>query len=136
MQTGAPFESVKLTAFGKKQLLFANILTKAREAALQMQEGKTIMYIPAAGEWRPFGRPMKKRPVSSVILDKGISEMALNDIREFCKSSGWYSERGIPYRRGYLLHGPPGCGKSSFITALAGEWMQVRTSVILGFVHE
>jgi len=28
---------------------------------------------------------------------------------------------GIPYRRGYLLHGPPGCGKSSFISALAGE---------------
>lgn len=22
---------------------------------------------------------------------------------------------------GYLLHGPPGCGKSSYITALAGE---------------
>jgi len=32
-----------------------------------------------------------------------------------------YRERGIPYRRGYLLHGPPGCGKSSFIMALAGE---------------
>lgn len=30
-------------------------------------------------------------------------------------------DAGIPYRRGYLLHGPPGCGKSSFITALAGE---------------
>lgn len=29
--------------------------------------------------------------------------------------------QGIPYRRGYLLYGPPGCGKSSFITALAGE---------------
>lgn len=28
---------------------------------------------------------------------------------------------GIPYRRGYLLYGPPGCGKSSYITALAGE---------------
>ena len=22
-----------------------------------------------------------------------------------------YLDRGIPYRRGYLLHGPPGCGK-------------------------
>ena len=33
----------------------------------------------------------------------------------------WYHERGIPYRRGYLLHGPPGCGKSSFIYALAGH---------------
>ena len=32
-----------------------------------------------------------------------------------------YVERGIPYRRGYLLHGPPGSGKTSFITALAGE---------------
>lgn len=28
---------------------------------------------------------------------------------------------GIPYRRGYLLHGPPGSGKSSFIQALAGH---------------
>jgi ATP-dependent Zn protease len=31
-----------------------------------------------------------------------------------------YVDRGIPYRRGYLLHGPPGSGKSSFIAALAG----------------
>ena len=28
---------------------------------------------------------------------------------------------GIPYRRGYLLHGPPGSGKTSYIQALAGE---------------
>ena len=32
-----------------------------------------------------------------------------------------YIDRGIPYRRGYLMHGPPGCGKSSFVAALAGE---------------
>jgi len=31
----------------------------------------------------------------------------------------WLS--GIPYRRGYLLHGPPGSGKTSFIQALAGS---------------
>jgi chaperone BCS1 len=30
-------------------------------------------------------------------------------------------DQGIPYRRGYLLHGPPGSGKSSFIQALAGS---------------
>lgn len=31
-----------------------------------------------------------------------------------------YSNRGIPYRRGYLLYGPPGTGKSSLSFAIAG----------------
>lgn len=33
-----------------------------------------------------------------------------------------YITRGIPYRRGYLFHGPPGTGKTSFISALAGHF--------------
>ena len=79
------------------------------------------MYIPAGAEWRPFGHPRKRRPISSVTLDQNLSEFILQDIKEFISTPAWYNDRGIPYRRGYLLHGPPGCGKSSFITALAGE---------------
>jgi chaperone BCS1 len=44
----------------------------------------------------------------------------VEDVQDFLSSSKWYYERGIPYRRGYLLYGPPGTGKSSFIQALAG----------------
>lgn len=29
-------------------------------------------------------------------------------------------DKGIPYRRGYLLYGPPGTGKTSFTEAVAG----------------
>lgn len=35
-------------------------------------------------------------------------------------SSHLLIDKGIPYRRGYLLHGAPGSGKTSFIQALAG----------------
>lgn len=51
----------------------------------------------------------------------GVAESILADVRRFLSSATWYFARGIPYRRGYLLHGPPGCGKSSFVMALAGE---------------
>ena len=45
----------------------------------------------------------------------------MKDVQDFLSSGKWYYDRGIPYRRGYLLHGPPGSGKSSFIQAFAGE---------------
>jgi chaperone BCS1 len=117
---GVPWESVTLTALGRNRAIYFEILDEARKLAIQKQEGKTIMYTALGSEWRQFGYPRKKRPISSVILDRGISERILGDLKEFIGNPQWYMDRGIPYRRGYLLHGPPGCGKSSYITALAG----------------
>ena len=121
LHMGVPWETVTLTAFGRNKQLYFEILEDARKLALQATEGKTIMYTAMGPEWRQFGHPRRRRPLSSVVLDKGVSETILSDCREFIDNSQWYADRGIPYRRGYLLHGPPGCGKSSFITALAGE---------------
>lgn len=121
LQHGIPWETVTLTSIGRNKGLYFDILDEARKAALKTNEGKTIMYTAMGGEWRQFGYPRKRRPLTSVILDQGISESILSDCREFITNPQWYTERGIPYRRGYLLHGPPGCGKSSYIMALAGE---------------
>jgi len=40
----------------------------------------------------------------------------------FFKSRDFYVSHGIPYKRGYLLFGAPGCGKSSLVSALAGKF--------------
>ncbi|XP_030383526.1 mitochondrial chaperone BCS1 [Scaptodrosophila lebanonensis] len=121
IQMGVPWESVTLTALGRNKQIYFEILEDARQLALQSTEGKTIMYTAMGAEWRPFGHPRRRRPTSSVVLDNGISQKIIADCQDFINNSSWYTQRGIPYRRGYLLYGPPGCGKSSFITALAGE---------------
>lgn len=121
LHMGIPWETVTLTAFGKNKGMFFSILEDARQMALRQHEGKTIMYTAMGAEWRQFGHPRKRRPLNSVILDTGIAERILGDVKDFIGNPSWYGSRGIPYRRGYLLYGPPGCGKSSFITALAGE---------------
>jgi chaperone BCS1 len=87
----------------------------------QMQEGKTTIYNAMGPDWQTFGDAKRKRPLESVILERGVKERIVEDVQAFLKARTWYLDRGIPYRRGYLLYGPPGTGKSSFIQALAGH---------------
>lgn len=66
----------------------------ARQLALKEQEGKTIMYTALGSDWRQFGHPRKRRPLSSVVLDSGIAERIVSDVKEFIGNPGWYRERG------------------------------------------
>ena len=64
-------------------------------------------------------RPARK--LESIVLPEHEASSILQDCQNFLKDDEWYNDRGIPHRRGYLLHGLPGCGKSSLVGALAGE---------------
>lgn len=121
IQTGKPWETVTLTTLYSKQHIFEDLFSEAHRLAQQSTEGKTIMYTSRSTSWDEFGEPRRKRPIESVVLDKGVKEHIVGDVKEFLESGKWYYDRGIPYRRGYLLHGRPGSGKSSLVQALAGE---------------
>lgn len=121
LQTGKPWETVTLTTLYSQRQVFEDLFKEAHQLAQQSTEGKTIVYTSRSTSWNEFGEPRRKRPLDSVILDDGIKERIVDDVKEFLQSGKWYYDRGIPYRRGYLLYGRPGSGKSSFVQALAGR---------------
>ncbi len=43
--------------------------------------------------------------------------MFINQLKFFLENELWYKNKGIPYHLGILLHGNPGCGKTSIIKA-------------------
>ncbi|KAI9654043.1 MAG: hypothetical protein M1831_005560 [Alyxoria varia] len=119
--TGKPFETVKLTTLYAHRHIFQDLFSDAYALSQSEQEGKTTVYTSWMTDWRPLGEPKRKRPLESVVLEKGVKERIVEDIQAFIGAREWYLDRGIPYRRGYLLYGQPGTGKSSFIQALAGH---------------
>ena len=117
---GQPFETVTLTTLYHHRYLFENLFQEAHEMVAQATEGKTVVYTSPMHSWQQSGEPKRRRPFESVVLEEGLADKILGDVREFLDARTWYLDRGIPYRRGYLLYGPPGTGKTSFVQALAG----------------
>ncbi|KAL7266137.1 hypothetical protein RUND412_011328 [Rhizina undulata] len=122
-------EVVSISCFGRSPEPLKRLLERAREQYLNKDLSKTIVYRPTVvanmgtPSWfRCLSRP--SRPLSTVVLDEKIKDELLEDMRDYLHpdTSRWYALRGIPYRRGYLLHGAPGTGKSSLSFALAGHF--------------
>ncbi|PUU77938.1 BCS1 N terminal-domain-containing protein [Tuber borchii] len=123
-----PQEILEFSIMGREPQLLKEILKEAREKYLMKDKSKTVVHRPkgptevgSPPTWvRCLARP--SRPLSTVVLEQKQKEMFVDDIKDYLEpdTQKWYSDRGIPYRRGYLLHGPPGTGKSSLSFAAAG----------------
>jgi mitochondrial chaperone BCS1 len=111
-------ETFTITIVSRDRRLAWKLLEEAREHVLPRGEQRLTIYHTAYCTW---SEQMKRlpRPPESVILQEGVMEDLIDDVRRFLSGREWYLRRGIPYRRGYLLYGPPGTGKSSAVVAIA-----------------
>lgn len=73
------------------------------------------------GDWWDYVCDLPRRALDTVLAEDDRLDRLLADMRWFYGNEDWYRQRGVPWRRGYLLFGPPGTGKSSVIRALASE---------------
>lgn len=105
----------------RSRRLLENIVDLAIEAAREQDDRGTPIYVSTGGGWHEVCR-VRRRKKPAVILEGDALERLEADVQTFLDRQDWYLDRGVPYRRGYLMTGPPGTGKTSVVRHLAQKF--------------
>ncbi|XP_004234549.1 AAA-ATPase At3g50940-like [Solanum lycopersicum] len=97
-----------------------------KEAKLQKHESKTIKIHTVDYEnmynlhdmWKPVNLD-HPATFGTIAMEQDQKDTILKDLERFVKRKDYYKKVGKAWKRGYLLFGPPGTGKSSLIAAMA-----------------
>jgi ATPase family associated with various cellular activities (AAA) len=63
-------------------------------------------------------REIERCEWNQLVLDPRAVSLLKDDFESFFERESWFREKRLPFRRGYLLHGPPGNGKTTAIRAM------------------
>ncbi len=110
-------ELITIRTVGRSRKILNDIVDAARSDFESMDKDLTRIYRYKWSNWQILRKP--KRPLESIMLPPDANGL-IEDMKRFVASKEWYRTMGIPYKRGYLFHGPPGTGKSSTVEAVAG----------------
>lgn len=122
-------ESLVIFCFGRSTQPVKDLIEHVYQLSKFKERTMTIIRRPFNGgsssrlNWsRLTAKP--RRGLDTVILDPSQKAALLQDIEEYVdeNTQQFYGDHGIPYRRGYLFYGPPGCGKTSMALALASKF--------------
>lgn len=115
-----PKETITLRVFSRDRGVVNAILDGAHQLSNADVKNYLVLYTQHYEGWIRAAKK-SRRPLDSVILDGDVVPGIVADLTEFIGAKQWYADRGIPWRRGYLLEGVPGSGKSSLVAALASH---------------
>ena len=112
-----PVEMLRFRTVGRSQKIIRRLINDVREFSLKSD--MVAIRVWADRYWNTV-RGKSQRHLNTIILRDGQIERIIADLTWFHDARDWYIQRGIPYRRGFLFAGPPGCGKTSLVMGLAG----------------
>ncbi|KAK0268657.1 hypothetical protein LTR35_015392 [Friedmanniomyces endolithicus] len=79
------------------------------------------IYVFDNGHWQKnedLWKAVQSASWDDVILDPAMKETLINDVHGFFDNRAVYEEVSVPWKRGIIMHGTPGCGKTISIKAL------------------
>lgn len=124
--SGTAVEKYEITirGFTRNRTIFMNMMEEFR---YRVQSNTISVYTWDFDSWSNPS-PITRRPLETVIMERGLKERLISDINCFFESREWYEQRGLPYKRCILFYGPPGTGKAQPLDALVkipGGWKQM-----------
>lgn len=114
-------ESFVIKVFTRNRGIAKQLLEDARDLFYPPGARRIAILVPRYGAWHTITK-RRIRATESVILKAGVMEKLIATVQKFQASEQEYVDRGIPYRLGILMPGPPGSGKSSTVAAIASHF--------------
>ncbi|CAL9153552.1 unnamed protein product, partial [Musa hybrid cultivar] len=103
----------------------AHVLREGREVGLRKRQRKLYTNNPS-NDWYGYKRTVWSHVVfehpstfDTLAMDPRKKRELMDDLIAFRNGKDYYTKIGKAWKRGYLLHGPPGTGKSTMIAAIA-----------------